>query len=319
MTFNILKKFSSFIITGLILFVIAHIGLAFSIQTNSNDKDKDKDSCASLEEQEWSHGAEDCSTQSDPLIQVVQYNRNTWIFRQNKCVHYEAPFLYLFMGKNKALLIDAGATANETTFPLYDTVSNLLKSNNKNEKPLQLIVVHTHSHADHYAADGQFIGKPNVAAVVGLSVEEVKTFFNLNQWPEGRSNLDLGGRIVTIFPIPGHQNASVAFYDSTSKLLITGDTFYPGRLYVFDWIAFKQSIERLYNFATNHSISCIVGTHNEMSTTPGVDYPVGSTFQPEEVKLPLTVDELGLLNNALKNTTDTSERITFDKWIVVPR
>lgn len=305
--------FSCFIgFAGVVLAASTKICLAFPNQADG----KDTVTHILLEKQEWIHGARDCNTQKDPLVQVVRYDRNTWILRQNKCVHYEAPFMYLLMGEHKALLVDTGSTEDETTFPLYETVNDLLRSENKSALPL--IVAHSHSHADHYTGDGQFRGKSNVF-VVGLELEDVKTFFNINQWPDGEVTLDLGDRTVEILAIPGHQLASVAFYDTASKLLITGDTFYPGRLYVFDWTAFKQSIGKLWRFTTHHEISYIVGTHIEMSLTPGIDYPVGSTYHPEEQKLPLTVEELGLLNDALQKTSETPERITFDKFIVVPK
>lgn len=311
-----MKKKSSLLVAGfcVLTIIVVTVCLTFTL-TSSNQH---KDTHVLLEEQKWIHGAENCDTQSDPLIQIVQYNFNTWIFRQNKCIHPEAPFIYLFMGENKALLVDTGATESETMFPLYDVVSNLLKENDENKIPLPLIVAHTHSHSDHYAGDNQFHGKTSVS-VVGLEVENVKNFFDISQWPEGVVNLDLGERLIQIFAIPGHQDASIAFYDNTSKLLITGDTFYPGRLYVYDWILFKQSIGKLYDFATHHEISYIVGTHIEMSLTNGIDYPVGSTYQPEEQILPLSIEDLGSLNEALHQTSNTPERIVFDKFIVSPR
>lgn len=311
-----LNKKILFLLVGACLLISAIIVLCVVFLTKQKDPE---DTHVLLESQEWIHGAYDCSTQSDPLIQLVQYDRNTWIFRQNKCVHYEAPFMYLFVGKQKALLIDTGATEDERMMPLYQMVNDLLKSRGTNENPLQLIVAHSHSHGDHYAGDGQFNGKPNVS-VIGLEVEDVKTFFNLNQWPDGESNLDLGDRTIKIFPIPGHQVASLAFYDSDSKLLLTGDTFYPGRLYVFDWIAFKDSIMKLYSFTGRYDVTYIVGTHIEMTVLPGVDYPIGSDYQPYEQKLPLTVEELALLNNSLQSLADPpAEPVKFDKFIVVPR
>ncbi len=269
-----------------------------------------------LEEQRWIHGSENCKLQADPLIQTVRYDETTWIFRQNKCVHYEAPFMYLFIGKNKALLVDTGASESEAVFPLYDAVNRIIQG--KNKKALPLIVAHTHSHSDHHAGDKQFAGKPNTM-VVGLQVDEIKKFFGIVQWPEGAATLDLGGRILDIIPIPGHHKTSLAFYDRNSELLLTGDTFYPGRLYVDNWIAFKKSIARLYEFASQHEVAYILGNHIEMSLTPEVDYPTGTTNQPEEQRLPLTVEELGILNRSLKTTTDEPERMVFGKFIVSPK
>jgi hydroxyacylglutathione hydrolase len=279
---------------------------------------KEKETHALLEKQRWIHGDANCANQSDPLIQIVQYNSNTWIFRQNKCVHYEAPFIYLFLGKNKALLVDTGATESEAAFPLYDAVSNLIQGSKKNKKSLPLIVAHTHSHSDHHAADKQFRGKPNIE-IVGLRVNDIKKFFGIENWPQGSAKLDLGDRVVEIIPIPGHQESSIAFYDASSELLLTGDTFYPGRLYVDDWKSFKESIARLYDFATHHQVTYIVGNHIEMSLTTGVDYPTGSTYQPEEQRLPLTVEELGELNEGLGKTGGNPERVVFGKFIVTPK
>ncbi|MBU0695255.1 MAG: MBL fold metallo-hydrolase, partial [Bacteroidetes bacterium] len=240
----------------------------------------------------WIHGASDCSKNTDPLIQVVQLNRNTWILRQNKCVNYEAPFMYLFIGNKKALLMDTGATEDEKQFPLYQTVSTLIEQWEKeNKASIELIVAHTHSHGDHVAADFQFKNKPRTT-VVGLKIDEVKTFFNFQNWPFENSKLDLGGRVIEFIPIPGHQTASIATYDNQTKILLTGDSFYPGRLYIADWNSFKLSTQRLCDFVSNHQISYILGNHIEMTKTAGKDYPTGTTFQPNEHVLPLKASDL---------------------------
>ncbi|MBI3543070.1 MAG: hypothetical protein HY075_07340, partial [Deltaproteobacteria bacterium] len=67
---------------------------------------------------EWMRGAPDCSKQKDPKMQVVKLDENTFVIRQNMCANYEAPFLYLFLGKDKAYLQDTGATGEEDAMPL---------------------------------------------------------------------------------------------------------------------------------------------------------------------------------------------------------
>ena len=59
-------------------------------------------------------------------MQVVQYNEDTFVLRQNVCVHWEAPFTYLLFGNKGALLIDTGATANADHYPLRETVDALI-------------------------------------------------------------------------------------------------------------------------------------------------------------------------------------------------
>ena len=70
----------------------------------------------------WNQGSEDCVKNPQPPIQVHQYNAQTFILRESLCATYEAPFIYLLIGKTKALLIDTGAVADAKTMPLAQTV-----------------------------------------------------------------------------------------------------------------------------------------------------------------------------------------------------
>ena len=226
----------------------------------------------------WIKGSSNCKETTVPPIQVVKYNANTWILRQSKCTNYEGPFMYLFIGKKKALLMDTGATPDENKFPLYRTVDSLLTLwKNEHHITLQLIVAHTHGHGDHIAADKQFKDKPSVT-LVGTGVDAIQDFFGLQNWPLKPSQFDLGDRVLDIIPIPGHQQAAIAVYDRATKILLTGDSFYPGRLYIKDWPAFALSTQRLVDFTSTHQISFILGNHIEMTKTPGKDYPAGTVF-----------------------------------------
>jgi hydroxyacylglutathione hydrolase len=53
---------------------------------------------------EWIHGAP-----GEPAIQVHYYDEHTVILRQGRSVHWEAPFLFLLFGNDRALLLDTGA------------------------------------------------------------------------------------------------------------------------------------------------------------------------------------------------------------------
>jgi len=271
-----------------------------------------------LDEQNWIHGSEDCKKNADELIQVVQYDQNTWILRQNKCTNYEAPFVFLFLGQDKALLIDTGATEEEESFPLYETVNTIVDNWQKQlNKEIDLIVAHTHKHGDHYAADPQFKGQANTS-LVGLQKNDLINFFKFINWPNDIVNFELGNRTLKLIPIPGHQEASIAIYDTSSNLLLTGDTFYPGRLYVDDWSSFKTSIDRLVKFSNDHEIKYILGNHIEMSTTDGVDYPIGSTYHSKEQKLPLSVEDLKTLQFSLNKLGDKPTRQIHKNFIIYP-
>ncbi len=57
---------------------------------------------------------------------------------------------------------------------------------------------------------------------------------------------------------------SICLFDRTNGLLFTGDTYYPGPIYIFgtdsDTAAFQKSIERLANFTPQ--VHMILGGHN---------------------------------------------------------
>lgn len=232
----------------------------------------------------WINGR-NCAT--EPKIQVYAYDSDTYILRQSMCTNYEGPFLYLLFGQTRALLEDTGASASPP-IPLYTTAKRIIDRwlLNHGMSSIPLTVAHSHSHGDHVANDNQFIGQPHVT-VVGLSQPAVAQFFGITNWPEQIVEYDLGGRILDVIPIPGHQSAHIAFYDRNTQLLLTGDTLYPGRLYISDFPAYTESVQRLVDFTATNTVSYVLGTHIEMSTTRGEDFPLGSKFHPNEHVLQL--------------------------------
>ena len=80
---------------------------------------------------------------------------------------------------------------------------------------------------------------------------------------------DLGGRTVDVIPLPGHQTAHIALYDAATRILFTGDSLYPGRLYFpkADFATYKASIQRLVDFTADKPVNFVLGTHIEMTTT----------------------------------------------------
>jgi hydroxyacylglutathione hydrolase len=268
-----------------------------------------------LTQQKWIHGSQDCKTNRDPLIQVVQYNINTWILRQNKCIHYEAPFIFLFVGEKQSMLVDTGATGDEKYFPLRQVVDSILLVSNKSNT--KLIVAHTHSHDDHVASDEQFKNRSNTE-VIGLSWEAIQNYFQLDD-QRSTSSIDLGDRGIDVLSVPGHHKTSLAFYDNQTRLLLTGDTFYPGRLYVRDWPAFKRSIKHLIQFASDHKVNYFIGNHIEMTNQKGIDYPIGSTFQPDEHVLPMTMEQLKELDRTLDKLGDSPKHEVHNDFIIYPK
>ncbi|WP_176736914.1 MBL fold metallo-hydrolase [Oligoflexus tunisiensis] len=265
---------------------------------------------------QWFAGAANCGQDNNAPIQVHAYNKNLTILRQNKCTNFEAPFMYLIFGAQKALLLDTGATQN---LPLRTTVENLLVEHYGAAQRAQitLIVAHTHAHGDHVAGDGQFRGQAGTT-VVGTGQAAVSTFFGITNFPETMADYDLGGRILKVIPIPGHEGTSLAFHDAQTGIIFTGDSLYPGRLYVQDWATYRTSMARLRTYAESKTITHVLGAHVEISKTPGQDFAFGATFQPDEHPLELKKDALILLDTELKNIGANPMRKVLDEFIISP-
>jgi len=268
-----------------------------------------------LHQKKWMHGVADCKSNTDPAIEVFRYDQTSYILRQNKCLSYEAPFMYLLFGENKILLLDTGATKSAVDFPLYETVQALIVEFGEAEKR-ELVVIHSHHHTDHYAGDSQFAGQQNITLVetTGAAMHE---FFAFEQWPNSEAYLDLGDRKLTIIPTPGHQEDAISLYDPQTKWLLAGDTIYPGHVHVKNWDEYTKSVARLTEFVQTHEVSTVLGAHIEMTNTPGETYPVGTIYQPDEAPLVLASENIAALHAALEQL-DTPSEIIFDDFIVAP-
>ena len=60
-------------------------------------------------DKKWNHGSDPCTDNTDPQFQILRYDANTYILRENKCTSRHAPFSYLFFGEDKAILFGTGA------------------------------------------------------------------------------------------------------------------------------------------------------------------------------------------------------------------
>jgi glyoxylase-like metal-dependent hydrolase (beta-lactamase superfamily II) len=244
----------------------------------------------------WDAGAEDCSSSTEPPIQVYKYEPQTFILRQSLCVSFEGNFLYLLVGNQKALLIDTGAVADPVKMPVAKTVLDLLPFRGASRIPLD--VVHTHGHTDHRDGDSQFTSLPNVE-VAPFDPEGVKKFFGFQDWPNEIGHIDLGDRVVNVIPTPGHHKAHLVFYDNRTGLLFTGDFFLPGRLLIEDTQAAKQSARRVVDYIKTRSVTYVLGAHIEFDAD-GQPYTWGSHYHPREHSLELTKDDLLKLPDGLE-------------------
>jgi glyoxylase-like metal-dependent hydrolase (beta-lactamase superfamily II) len=274
----------------------------------------------------WIHGAPDCSRTTDPPIQVHRFDDDTYVLRQSKCSDpgtsqdpwpsFEAPFIYLLFGTSRIMLVDTGASPSPDRFPIGETVRNLIAQRGA-AAALPLFVCHTHSHGDHTAGDAQFPSETG-ATVVRYRPEDVAAFFGIENWPDQIVTYDLGGRILDVFAIPGHEPAHIALYDRNTRLLLTGDTLYPGLLVVNDWAASRQSIARLASFVSRNAVSFVVGAHIEMKSTPGKWFGYPCLYQPGEHVLELEARHVSQLHAAVEALGSDPRTDRHDDFIIQP-
>jgi glyoxylase-like metal-dependent hydrolase (beta-lactamase superfamily II) len=234
----------------------------------------------------WNEGSADCAKNPQPPIQVHRYNADTFILRENLCATYEAPFIYLLIGKTKALLIDTGAVADAKTMPLAQTVFSLLPNVGSR---LPLTVVHTHGHLDHRSGDDQFRALPDVE-IVPTDLESVKSRLGLADWPNGIGQIDLGDRVIDVIPTPGHYPSHVAYYDQQTGLFFSGDFLLPGRLLIEDTDADLASARRVAEFVEQRPITYVLGAHIELDESGKTFF--GARYHPSERPLQLTKQDL---------------------------
>lgn len=238
-------------------------------------------------------------------MQTWAYDGTTTFLRQPLATHYEAPFLVLLSGTDRSLLIDTGTGDADVRRP----VDVLLRD-------APLVVAHSHTHTDHVGGDGQLVGRARTS-VIGHDVEAVRSALGLRSIDDV-GELDLGGRVVDVVAIPGHEAAHVAFYDRATSILLTGDTLYPGRLYVRDWGAYRASIARLVAFAETRPVKHVIGAHIELDADE-VEYAERSgAARANEHGMLMSVAHLRALHERLKELGDTPARSRGRDWVIVP-
>jgi hydroxyacylglutathione hydrolase len=242
----------------------------------------------------WNEGSPACSGSPRDALQVHIYEPQTFILRQNPCADFETNFLDLLIGSDKAVLIDTGAVADPKQMPLAKTILELLP-----DRKFPLLVAHTHRHLDHRAGDPQFASLPSVQ-MVPIHLEGVRAFFGFANWPNGIAHLDLGGRTVDVIPTPGHNETHVAFYDSRTGILFSGDFLLPGRLLIEDAAAYRESALRIADFLKTRPLTHILGGHIELNTA-GHAYRFGSHYHPNEHRLELAREDLTALPAAFES------------------
>jgi len=200
---------------------------------------------------------------------------------------WEETVMYLVEGSQHALLIDTGVGIGN----LRALVSELT--------PLPVIVVNSHTHPDHTGSNWQFdtvynfdsgYARKNAEGSTEIRAElepgkicgalpkdfDAVTYatrpWRTARWLHDGDIIDLGGRSLRVIATPGHSPDSICLFDAHDGLLFTGDTYYPGPIYVFgpgsDPVAYQHSIDHLAALAPK--VRLVLGGHNVPIAPPSI-------------------------------------------------
>ena len=222
--------------------------------------------------------------------------------------------MYLLFGEDRVLLEDTGAGGVDVAGAVSGVIEQWLVDHGR--ASIELVVVNSHAHGDHTAGNSMFDGQPGVT-VVPPSVGGLSDYFGIDAWPDQIVQFDLGGRVIDVIPIPGHHTSHIALFDHGTGWLLTGDTLYPGRLYIDDFDAYVASIGRMVDNVPAELVCNVMGTHIEMTNTPGEDFEFGADQHPDEHPLQLDYAHLVELHDAVL-AMDAPELEVHDDFIIFP-
>jgi glyoxylase-like metal-dependent hydrolase (beta-lactamase superfamily II) len=200
----------------------------------------------------------------------------------------EETIAYLIMGTKQAVLFDTGMGIGN----IHGLVTRLTS------RPI--VVLNSHTHNDHIGGNWQFPyvfgmdtaftrastkGETKDAqAEVGpgqICGEAPKGFdpktYSTKPWHvsipvHDGFKVNLGGRTLEIIATPGHTPDSICLLDRENGLLFTGDTYYPGTIWLYrpetDLDAYVASVKKIAALAPD--LKLVLGAHNVPAAQPSV-------------------------------------------------
>ncbi|HSA94156.1 MAG TPA: MBL fold metallo-hydrolase [Terriglobales bacterium] len=199
---------------------------------------------------------------------------------------FEEVISYLIVGSKRALLFDTGLGVGR--------ISHVARKLTK----LPVTVLNSHTHFDHTGGNAEFrdiLGMDTAYTrrsaeggldpfardllaperLCGQPPKGVRgpvptRAFHITRFIHDGEQIDLGGRTLEVVATPGHTPDSLCLLDRKNRLLLTGDTFYLGPIYLFteetDFAAYAKSVERLA--ALVPSLDGVLTAHNVPKAEP---------------------------------------------------
>jgi glyoxylase-like metal-dependent hydrolase (beta-lactamase superfamily II) len=195
---------------------------------------------------------------------------------------------YLILGTKQAVLFDTGMGISD----IQKVTAELTA--------LPIVVLNSHAHLDHIGGNWQFkdvlgmdtdFTRARAEGSTAGAQDEIgpdmicgslpngfdSRSYGTRRWTITRSihggdHLDLGDRVLEILATPGHTPDSVCLLDRAHGLLFTGDTYYPGPIWLFrpetDLDDYAASVHRLAALAPE--LTAVLGAHNAPIVAPQI-------------------------------------------------
>jgi glyoxylase-like metal-dependent hydrolase (beta-lactamase superfamily II) len=173
----------------------------------------------------------------DDYFTVFRIDPDTYAIGETR--YHQANFNYLILGTSRAVLFDSGPGVRDLV-PVIRSLTSL-----------PVTSAASHLHYDHVGQYNDFdtsamIDLPELrsratAGRLALSDREHLGFFEkfpspsleIGEWWAPGQEIDLGGRRLIVHHTPGHTRDSMILEDPEREQFFTGDTYYPGELYLF--------------------------------------------------------------------------------------
>ena len=200
----------------------------------------------------------------------------------------EGTISYLIIGSTRAALFDTGMGIGD-----LKKITALLTK-------LPIIVMNSHTHDDHVGDNWQFdtvygmdtdFTRTNAQGSTVDAQQEIAPSEYCAPLPDGFNAstyatkpwkiaryihdgelIDLGNRYVQVIATPGHTPDAISLFDRGNGLLFTGDTFYPGTIWLYrpetNLDAYEKSIQRLT--ALTPQVKHVLGAHDFPLAPPSV-------------------------------------------------
>lgn len=220
----------------------------------------------------------------DPWFEI--YRIRPGIFAIYEPHQSEEVISYLITGKRKALLFDTGMGISD------------IKATAQQLTPLPISVLNSHTHNDHvgdnwrftdiYGMDTDFTrmnargSRDDAQAEIapgelcgplpaGFDRAAYQTKpFQVSHWLHDGDTIDLGERVLQVISTPGHTPDSISLFDSGNGLLFTGDTYYPGPIFLYrpetDLDAYARSLQKM--IALGSRVRLLLPAHNVAVAAP---------------------------------------------------